>query len=308
MKFINKTFNIKGVLCGVWIFCLHLNFVYLNTKREDLLRYWLKLSYEIKPKKEIGDRIINFSRNAIDEHFWIKVNQANYVIHILTRPLIYLITILVCLPYFSIKVDLNFVTFWLIAFLNYVVFLAFYHFFTLELFDLALFPVILLSYFVRKYKILKDQIQSLRNNELRIDNDKLHKLIYDFDTLTLHMITTNEYWKFLFGINFIFVFIQSIFTVFLALSCDLILRIVLSFILALSSMFNIFIPFYLENQILKEMNYSNNILQLLSFYPEVTVYNKRKINYITFYLRDGKWGCEFLKENLLIVQFFSFIR
>ena len=193
-------YSFLGAIVGTWIVVLHttINF-YLNSKREDLFLYFLKLIYEVKPKSGNYRKIVGFTRNSEDELFFQRAAQLNYKISEILRYFTYFGTVLVSRPYFNLEgTQLDFVTFWFFAAVNCWVFGFFFVKFLKIICGLSLYPVVILRYFSGRCKHIFDQIETLKAGS-GIDNVKLEELLLEFNTLMLQMTNVNGYWKFLFG-------------------------------------------------------------------------------------------------------------
>lgn len=177
----------------------HTTINYLNWKNENLFLYWLKLIYEVKPKND-DYRIVGFTRNSEDEQFFERAAQINHKIIKSLKYFSYFGSVMVCRPYFNLEgTQLDLVTFWTFASANCFLFGVFFVKFLKMICGLNLYPVVMLRYFSRRCKHILDQIQTLKDAESGIDNEKLEKVILNFNSLMLQMANVNGYWKFLFG-------------------------------------------------------------------------------------------------------------
>ena len=187
-------------MAGIWAVLLHTTVNYLNSKREHLFLYWLKLTYEVKPKNGDHYKIVNFVRNSEDEQFFQGAAQINYKISESLRYFTYFGSVFMCRPYFYLEgTQLDLVTFWFFASVNCLLFGIFFLKFTKIMSTLNLFPIVMLRYFSRRCKHILDQIKTLKNASSDIDNVKLNEILFDFNSLMLQMANVNGYWKFFFG-------------------------------------------------------------------------------------------------------------
>ena len=173
---------------------------YLNFKREPVFLYWLKLTYEIKPRNGDYRKILNFTRNSEDEKFFYCSSQINYKLSQLISYLSYVGSVFLCLPYFrSEGGQLSFATFWFFACANCWIFCIFFLKFIQVICCLNLFPVVMLRHFSGRCRHILRQIEALKNAKRGINNAKLREITFDFNSLMLQIANVNGYWKFLFG-------------------------------------------------------------------------------------------------------------
>lgn len=274
----------------LWNFCLHITICWLNKRKGNLFIYWLTLIHEINPTVNCNHKLTNLPRNEKDENFWLKSSQLNYKFALFNDYFVITVSLFFCMPYFRLKTDLNFLVFWFFAILNYLVFIYYVINLTRTAANLNFILVTILRYFQMKYKFINKQVKTLKDHQKKIDNEKLSKLIFDWMNFALQMIKTNTYWKFISGINFLFLFMIAVVMTFLLIKVDFFFGFMLSSFMAISLTLNFFVAFYFNNQILNEMNNINHHLQKISLFPETNLANRKKINYCTFYMIENRVG------------------
>ena len=148
----------------------------------------------------------------------------------------------------------------------------------------------LLNFLNKKLNYLTVKIEKLKNKK-RIDNQNLSKLIHDFNFVYLEIVQTNEYFSPIIGVNFIHYVLLAIFATFSISATD---EIMLQIVLYLVIMFLYVLVIYLcsnwSNSVSEKMEKANFLLQTISFRPDVSIANKKKINLTSFILQNKKSG------------------
>ena len=183
----------------MWIVLLHEGVNFLNFWRESSLLFWLKLTYEIKPNNGDYRKIVNFTRNREDERSFERAAQINYKITEILRYFTYGGSLFICLPYFTLEAQLDFVIFWIFAIANWIFLAIFFISFLKLVCSLVLFSIVMLQHFSRRCRYILNQIEALKNGRTDIDNEKLSELLFDFNSLMSQIANVNGYWKWLFG-------------------------------------------------------------------------------------------------------------
>lgn len=250
---------------NLWLISIHLTYLYIHNKKENLLIYWLEIMQEIKLK--------NKKNNKIDIKFFKEQSEMNYKFDLALKWMVKIASVFICLYYIILTVKVNILYLYPIAFLNY--FLLFTFFFNACRVEgnLNLIPLTLSKYFIFKFKILIKQIEKSDSN----DNLKLTKLIFKFNDLNQKIRMINSYFKYLFGYNFLFLSIIDITLVFLLFSANFLFRIALSTTLASLFIIDTLIPYHLSTKIQNEILISKNLLRKFLFQPEIKFNLKRKI-------------------------------
>ena len=148
----------------------------------------------------------------------------------------------------------------------------------------------LLNFLNKKFNYLTVKIEKLKNKK-RIDNQKLSKLIHDFNFVYLEMVQTNEYFSPIIGVNFTHYVLLAIFTTFsISATDEIILQILVYFVLMFLYVLIIYLCSNWSNSVTEKIEMANFLLQTISFRPDVSIANKKKINLTSFILQDKKSG------------------
>ena len=148
----------------------------------------------------------------------------------------------------------------------------------------------LLNFLFKKFNYFIRQIVKLKSKP-QIDNRKLSKLIHDFNFVYLEMVKMNEYFSPIIGFNFTHYILLAIFATFAVLSSnEIVLQIPVYFLFMLLYVLIIYLCSNWSNSVSDKINKANFLLQTISFRPDVSIENKKKISLISFILLNKKSG------------------
>lgn len=254
-----------AMVANIWFFFSHEIFIILNRKKERLLLYWLRFCFEIKDKK-------NSVKNIENQNFFEKESRLNYKIDLFFYCMIVTSSILLSIPYFYLSFQLNRIFYYFLTLVHYFLLFIFLYYFIRTIGNMNLMPLTILKFFNFKFGLLSKKIKPSQ------DNEQLRESVYEFNSLSLQIVLINQYWKYLFGLNFLFLFLIAVVLIFLLFSVNLLIRFTIFFLLAFCIVIDVFIPFQLSTNIQKEMQKCKNLLRNFIFNPEIELRLKRKIN------------------------------
>lgn len=232
--------------------------------------------------------LIGFSKRK-DTNYWKQQDRFNHLFDVTLK----LSTLVICIVFniqlFTFDVDLTNFSNLLILILN-IAHASLYSYINFQsICTLNIILLAILRFFDKKYEYLNEKLQRfLLSKQSRFDNQKLNKLIYDFDFVTLELIKVNEYMSKFIGINFFFYLSIGVLSVFMMISGDLQLQIALFFIIITTFTLIIYLPNKMNNYILDQMSTTGHLLSIASFNPKIDLINQKRINNTCFYLRDRK--------------------
>lgn len=259
------------MLVILWYLTIHCFEVYINNKKPQSLLHWLKLIHEIKPTNE---RIL---RDKDDEIFSDKESQLNYKLEFILVWSVRISSVSIALPYFINTFQLNRFIFYPLTVLHYILLYFFFINFARTVGTLSLPYLSILKLFIRKFKILSKKLESFKKNR-EVDNQKLNELIFEYKSLTLQLVKANEYWKYLTGINFLYLFSVSVIVIFLMFSVNQLFRLTIGSVLGCLFVFDIFIPYHFSSFIHTEMQNIKNLFLYIQFKNKTGLNLKRRIN------------------------------
>ena len=154
------------------------------------------------------------------------------------------------------------------------------------------FYLVTIKFFTTKFRFLKREICELAKHQT-ISNTKLSKLLFDFNYVYLEMVNMNEYLKYIIGLHLVHYFVLSVNLSFAIFLTDLPTQIAFAQILIFLYIFIVYLSCQWSNSFTKELEKTNFILQTIAFRPEVSLRNRKKINFISFFLGNEKCGFTF---------------
>ena len=200
----------KGLFIMSWELSLFLNYNYLNNNKQNLILKWMKITYEIPAKNDEDYNVIGLSKDE-NKQFWLKEDELNHRYNRLFN--IYVVA--TCLIFnnqllFIIYEGIDVYTYVIVTIIHYIhasyyMYLIFHMIYTLNFFYITI-----LNIFRKKFNYISRQLEHLQDKKVKLNNQKLNELIYDFNYVYLELINLNDYFKNLPGICFVHYFVCCI--------------------------------------------------------------------------------------------------
>lgn len=279
----------SATISALWFSALFFRFNSLNLKREDLFLIFLRMSNEVPYEDERKSHLIGMTKKENDD-YWRKEKAFCVVYNRLFNVTVVLVASIFNISIFSINFELNPLIYAAVMTVNvvhntYYLFIFFHSILTLNVFFCSL-----INFFARKYGHIASQIRLLTEPK-GFSNRKLKKLVQDFNAVSLELQIINQYVSQYIGTNFFVFFPIAVVVSFVSFNLEnLQLGITLMLLIITAYGMIIYIPFERANKVLNKINTASKLFQTMAFHPETDLSNKKKINYISFYTRNRKFG------------------
>lgn len=248
---------------------------------------------EVKRDPIVG---LSFKEN---KEFWIKEDKFNYYFNLLSKIYLTIAIIIFQIPLLQAEYEIDIYIYIPLMIFHYIhnfyyVYTYFQGVNTVNLFSLTMF-----KFFLLKLNCLYKKFKMLNYHDSKVDNHKLNRLMLDFNFIILEMQYIDSIFRLIIGTCFWHFFLTSFIVFFLCLSVDFILAMIL-FVLLMSTFFlMLFLPSIFNNSLISAMDKISKILQNIAFKSETDFANKKKINYISFSLKNHQAG--FTCLNLFVL-------
>lgn len=211
MSYISKFYmGIVSIAMGSWMLSISFVYNYLNNKRENLVLFWLSLTYEIEVKNDNDYKVMGLSKEK-NKKFWTKENELNHQFF-KTINLFALITNLIFdSQYFLLRYDVDLFTHSIITTIHIIHMSIFVYLMFQVVYTLNFFFLTITSFFTTKFKYISKQLNKFLIEPFNANSDQnLSQLIYEINYVYYELLNINLFFKFLNGINLIHYFLVAI--------------------------------------------------------------------------------------------------
>lgn len=223
--FFNRNYiAVASVDIGLWITSLIFLSNHINRKKEDLLLFWFKTTYEIPAKNKDDYKVVGLSAKE-NKRFWDDEDKFNIQYNKIVKLFIIFVAIVFNFPLFLNTYGFEphiYLPFMFLNFLHNGYYV--YAFFEMVYFNIFFFLTIL-KFYSKKYDYITNKINELKRKNKISNNQKLSRLIFDFNLIYLEIAKINDLFKNFIGINLFYYFILSTLASFISILVDNRLRI-----------------------------------------------------------------------------------
>lgn len=231
---------------------IHWGFNYAK-RSHRLLFQWIQLSGELQTGEDEND-MAGLS-NEENTAFWLLERRLNLLWYRTINVVLLIFSIIFSAQLFFVSfLDVDIVTYAFFQAVN-IVHLCWYMFIACHvMFSLNIFLLTLIWFFRNKFRDITGRIKRLQTRKRsRAHNQKLARLIYEYNVVHLELFAMRELFRNYIGFNFCHLFALSLLAAFASLFVDLRTAIVLLLIMIIVTLTATF-PFFFANAIIVEVN------------------------------------------------------